>query len=386
MRLPPSPSRLLELPITAGVIALALAMTALGLTGSNVEPLSVGREAFHGQPWRLLTSALLHGGWLHLLFNAYFYWSLGAAVELHFGHLRAGVLAALFAAGSMTAEYALSSNAIGLSGVVYGWGGLGWILGRRDPRFAEVVDRRTVEALAIWFLLCALMTALGYWRVANVAHGAGALLGVLAGAVIAGRHRRAAAATLILFCIASAAGATALRPYVNFTRAAGAELALFAFRAQQAGRAAQAADLYEQALKLDDNADWLYNLGIAYETLGQLQPSLERLERAFRKDPHRRDFRQVFIDVKRAVAIAALDQGRIGDAARLFRELTELDPNGAHWSGLAAAEFDLGNIAEGLRAMRQAAALDALGQGAGASAPAPPRKGDASRASDGSAH
>ncbi len=34
-----------------------------------------------GQAWRLVTSALLHGGWLHILFNAMWIWSLGRAIE-----------------------------------------------------------------------------------------------------------------------------------------------------------------------------------------------------------------------------------------------------------------------------------------------------------------
>jgi membrane associated rhomboid family serine protease len=89
-----------------------------------------GPAVHHGDWWRLITSAFLHGGILHIAFNMLALWWLGAPVELALGRLR--YLGLYFVSGLAGAAGALiaSPNAItvGASGAIFGLLGAGLIL------------------------------------------------------------------------------------------------------------------------------------------------------------------------------------------------------------------------------------------------------------------
>ena len=79
---------------------------------------------------------------------------------------------------------------VGLSGVVYGLFGILFIGRRWRPELAAVCTPQTAQILLIWFFLCIVLTAVGAMLVANIAHGAGFLFGVLYGqAAFSPRHR-----------------------------------------------------------------------------------------------------------------------------------------------------------------------------------------------------
>ncbi|HZF49122.1 MAG TPA: rhomboid family intramembrane serine protease [Polyangiaceae bacterium] len=224
MRSPPPITNFIAYPVTAGIGLLAIAVTGLDLLGGrSIAALTMGVEAFGGEPWRLVTSVLPHGGALHLLFNVYWLWVLGTLVEEVFGHARMLLLLVLFAAGSAAAEFAIFEGGIGLSGVVYGLVGLSYVLSRRDRRFADAMDARTAQLFVLWFFFCIGATVAGLLRIANVAHGVGAVLGGLAGLAIAGRPgQRALWIGAIAGVIAlSFACATVLRPHVNMSNRGG---------------------------------------------------------------------------------------------------------------------------------------------------------------------
>jgi len=63
--------------------------------GANFAPLTLT-----GEPWRLLTSAFLHGGWTHLLMNMYMLAVLGPILERTIGALRFAVVYLLSALGA----------------------------------------------------------------------------------------------------------------------------------------------------------------------------------------------------------------------------------------------------------------------------------------------
>src|SRR5437764_13609180 len=100
MRPPPPPSAFLNYPLTVGVGFLAVAATVAWHAGWDVSPAVMNFLAWDGEPWRLLTSALPHVNALHLLFNLYWLWAFGTAVEESFGQLRAAAILFFFAAGS----------------------------------------------------------------------------------------------------------------------------------------------------------------------------------------------------------------------------------------------------------------------------------------------
>ena len=103
----------LKYPVTVIVGVLAVAATIAWHSGKDISPLIMDFRAWHGQPWRLVISALPHVDLLHLLFNLYWLWVFGATVEAAFGHLRAAVAFLFFAAGSAAAEYAIFQGGVG---------------------------------------------------------------------------------------------------------------------------------------------------------------------------------------------------------------------------------------------------------------------------------
>jgi membrane associated rhomboid family serine protease len=84
----------------------------------------------HGDWWRLITSAFLHGSVLHIVFNMLALWWLGAPVELALG--RARYLGLYFVSGLAGAAGALVANptsvTVGASGAIFGLLGAGLIL------------------------------------------------------------------------------------------------------------------------------------------------------------------------------------------------------------------------------------------------------------------
>ncbi len=81
-----------------------------------------GYHTGSGVSWRLLTSAFVHGGWLHLIGNMLFLWLAGAALEDRWGKAR---FAALYVAGAVASAgfFALlhsgpETTLIGASGAI----------------------------------------------------------------------------------------------------------------------------------------------------------------------------------------------------------------------------------------------------------------------------
>jgi membrane associated rhomboid family serine protease len=89
-----------------------------------------GPAVHHGDWWRLITSAFLHGGLLHIIFNMLALWWLGAPVEMVLGKAR--YLGLYFVSGLAGATGALiadpNSVTVGASGAIFGLLGAGLIL------------------------------------------------------------------------------------------------------------------------------------------------------------------------------------------------------------------------------------------------------------------
>ena len=93
-----------------------------------------------GQLWRLVTPALLHGGVVHLLVNAYALNELGPTAEALLGRGRFVALYALSAVSGNVASYIASPrSAVGASGAVFGLlGCLGVYLARHRHLHGEL--------------------------------------------------------------------------------------------------------------------------------------------------------------------------------------------------------------------------------------------------------
>lgn len=90
--------------------------------------------AVGGQWWRLLTSAFLHGSFLHIAFNMYVLFALGPTLERVLGHVRYLMLYVIAALGGGVASYAFSDMrtvSVGASGAIFGLMGALIVAGRR---------------------------------------------------------------------------------------------------------------------------------------------------------------------------------------------------------------------------------------------------------------
>lgn len=153
----------------------------------------------HGEVWRLVTPIFIHFGIWHLLFNMCWLYILGGAIERRRGRVRYLALLLATAVLSNLAEYFLGKIGSGLplaslprettfggmSGVVYGLFGYVWMKARFQPELGLYIDHRNIIIMMGWFFLCMtpLIRTFIPQGVANVAHAAGLLAGMLIGYV-----------------------------------------------------------------------------------------------------------------------------------------------------------------------------------------------------------
>jgi membrane associated rhomboid family serine protease len=279
-------------PVITAVSLLAIAVTIAWWMKVDVSALFEAPQIRRGQLWRLVTSVLPHLDLLHLIFNLWWLWILGTTVERIFGHLNTILLFLLFAIGPNALQYAFSDPGAGLSGIGYGLFGLLWILSRRDPRFSGSMDDRTVSLFIGWFLLCIFLTMNHTWAVANFAHGAGAVLGILVGFAITTPQRR----IILSLCIAAILmfglwGATIGRPKTNLSNSAGLAEGRLGYNALQAGKNQEAVEwLRDAVLYRPADAVMWFDLGIGYERVGNLSAAKAAYQKAAQLNPADSDY------------------------------------------------------------------------------------------------
>ena len=137
-------------------------------------------EVRAGQIWRLVTPIFLHLTMSHLLFNMLALYVLGGLIEFREGPKKLLWMVLVLAIASNLSQYLLSGPAFGgMSGVVYGLFGYAWIRGKVDPASGYYLDALTIGIMLLWFFLCLFGVLPG---VANAAHTAGLVFGMLWGA------------------------------------------------------------------------------------------------------------------------------------------------------------------------------------------------------------
>jgi membrane associated rhomboid family serine protease len=257
-------------PVVAGTAALAIGITAAWWLKADISPFPMTAEIRRGQLWRLVTAAFPHIDLLHLAFNVYWLWVFGTIIEQVFGHAKTALLFLLFAAGSNAFDFAFARGGVGLSGVGYGLFGLLWILSRRDVRFRDSMDQRTVNLFIGWFFFCIITTVANIMPVANVAHGVGAVFGIFTDvAITTPRYRLLTCSGTAAFILFGLWGATLDRPIVNLSGKVGYEEGKWGYNALVTNRNEEAARWLRDATKLQPHSPELwFDLGIAYQRFG----------------------------------------------------------------------------------------------------------------------
>ncbi len=146
-------------------------------------------EVRAGEYWRLLTPIFIHFGPLHLVFNMMWLFQLGCMIEARRGVSTLAALVIVTGTLPMVAQYLVSGPGYvgGMSGAIYGLAGFVWLRGKKDPASGVGLDPQSWIIMMIWLVLC-MTGAMG--RVANTAHLAGLIIGLLWGWVSAYFARR----------------------------------------------------------------------------------------------------------------------------------------------------------------------------------------------------
>jgi membrane associated rhomboid family serine protease len=147
--------------VTYALIAINVAMFALQTASTDLERrLVLWTPAIaHGDLYRLLTSAFLHYGAMHLLFNMWALYVVGPQLESWLGRTRFIALYVLSALGGSVLVYLLSpvnAATAGASGAIFGLFGATFALARRLNIDVKWVVGLIVVNLAFTFLAPAL--------------------------------------------------------------------------------------------------------------------------------------------------------------------------------------------------------------------------------------
>jgi len=130
-----------------------------------------------GEVWRLLTCGLLHGGLLHIGFNAMAFANVGSVIERFYG--RAVLLLTFFVSvlgGSLASQLLMDKTSLGASGGILGLVGFLLVVGvRHRPILPVDLAKSIIRSLLF-------MAALGLvaWKfIDNAAHAGGLIAGCL---------------------------------------------------------------------------------------------------------------------------------------------------------------------------------------------------------------
>jgi len=196
--------------ITYALIAINVVMFVLETVsrGLKSELVLFAPAVADGDLYRLVTSAFMHYGVTHLLFNMYALWVIGPPLEKSLGRLRFTALYALSALGGSVLVYLLSplnAATAGASGAVFGLFGAAFVVGKR----LNLDTRWVVGLIALNLAFTFVIPLLGGANISWQGHIGGLVTGavVTAAYAYAPRERRtliqisATVALLVLFTL-----------------------------------------------------------------------------------------------------------------------------------------------------------------------------------------
>ena len=137
-----------------------------------------------GQFWRLLTPMFIHFGVLHIVFNLLWVWEVGRRIEMICGVQRLLMLVLVSSLSANVMQYLFTGPSLygGMSGVVFGLLGFGFVWSRLRPRESLRLPDGIYMAMLV-LLVVGFSGVLDLAMVGAVANGAH-LGGLLAGLVL----------------------------------------------------------------------------------------------------------------------------------------------------------------------------------------------------------
>lgn len=136
-----------------------------------------GALVSHGQVWRLLTCAFLHGGIIHIFCNMYALYALGPQIEILFGRVKYIIIYLLSAIGGSLLSYKFSpsSLSIGASGAIFGLFGAMVVF---VLKYKDRIPKRVLNNL-FGVIILNLLIGFNLQGIDNFAHIGGLLVGAL---------------------------------------------------------------------------------------------------------------------------------------------------------------------------------------------------------------
>ncbi len=283
-----------------------------------------GPLAFSGQWWRVLTYMFLHGSLLHIAFNMWCLWDLGALCESLYGR---ATLAALYlitgvAGGLASIAWNPQVWTVGASGAIFGLAGAlitSFYLGEFSLPRAAI--QGTLKSLVFFVAFNVLFGSL-FPGIDNACHAGGLVSGLILGALIArfapahDRPLRRVGAVLFMVLVLAGSGLA-----VNRWRGSGIRFGPSAIRAQQHVDE-MIATLQKKIQKNPQDASAHYALAHEYFVKGQASEAEAELNRVLELQPQNADAR---LDL----AASYLIHDRIKEAKEEFAKILAQDANNA---------------------------------------------------------
>jgi membrane associated rhomboid family serine protease/Flp pilus assembly protein TadD len=288
--------------------------------GANYGPLTL-----LGEWWRLLTCVFVHGGIIHIAFNMWCLWNLGALAESLYGRWTYAAVYLICGVGSSLTSVAWHPGgaSVGASGAIFGLAGAliaAFKLGEFSvPRSALTGTLRSLAMFVFYNLIFGAVIG----TTDNAAHIGGLVTGLILGALIAliapqqdQTPRRTA--IFLVVALALAGGAMGLAHYHGFPLRLGRATS-FADN-DHAGRTI--ASLQRIVKQRPDFVPAHFALAQAYFNQAQFSPAETELKRVLELQPQNADARSLLGNVY-------LNQNRPQDAKDAFTQLLTQDANNA---------------------------------------------------------
>lgn len=172
--------------VLSGVPVMRPTSEVLYLWGGN----SASAVLLDGEPWRLFTATVLHGGLMHLALNMLGLWAPGRQLVRQIGHSQflfvylAGALCGSAASLHFSAQASVS---VGASGAVFGVLGALVASSWKYRKELPAINHKQIWSGPGLFIVYALVQGFGSARVDNAAHVGGLLCGAALGLLLVAR-------------------------------------------------------------------------------------------------------------------------------------------------------------------------------------------------------
>jgi membrane associated rhomboid family serine protease/Flp pilus assembly protein TadD len=352
--------------ITQGFFGINVAVF-IGMLLSGASPMSPSSESLlawganygaytlTGQWWRLITSCFVHIGLIHLAFNMWCLWSLGALAERLYGRITFACVYLLCGiSGSLGSVWWHGTPTIsaGASGAIFGIAGAVIASLKLGEFTSSGMAQGTMQSLIAFVGYNVVFGAIG-GRTDNACHAGGLVAGLVLGALIAKAApepdpmRRAGVIILVAAMLGGwMYGLERSRSYPYLLLRASEQL--------DEGKPDAAIPFYDAALKLHPASAKAihFQLARAYYRKKDLNGAEKELQKVLATDPKNEELLNDLGGIR-------LDLQRTEDARKSFGQLLAVNPRSAEaHAGLGAVAFAEGNCLQALKEYAQAAELN----------------------------